>query len=252
VIYAGDCRKVLPALEGLGAACVVTSPPYWCQRDYGHVNQIGLELSLSDYVDALVSVFSQARKALHSKGALWLNLGDTYHGAGYSNHRVNGAEWSAAMNGDKRRSRQQDLIRANPQLKPKDLAGVPWRVALALQADGWFLRSEVVWSKTRAMPDPARDRPAKSHEHVFFLTASRAVEYWDRSLKLRDVWQIPPASSRRVHYATFPEELAKRCILASCPPGGLVLDPFCGTATVGRVAEGEGRRFVGIDIAGAA
>jgi site-specific DNA-methyltransferase (cytosine-N4-specific) len=240
-IITGDCRQALPGLESLYAAAIVTSPPYWCQRDYGHPNQIGLELKLTDYVDAIVQVFKLARAALCPKGVAWLNLGDTYHGAGYSNHKVNGAAWAGAMNGDKRPSRQQDLIRANPELKPKDLAGVPWRVALALQADGWYLRSDIVWAKTRAMPDAARDRPAKSHEHVFFLTKSRQVEYWDRSLKLRDVWNIAPASSKRGHFATFPEELARRCILASCPPGGIVLDPFCGT-------EREGRSFVGIDV----
>lgn len=248
MIHLGDCRKVLPELSELGAQAIVTSPPYWCQRDYGHPDQIGLEIVLGDYIEALVQVFRLARNALKPRGVLWLNLGDTYHGAGYSNHKVNGDKWAGAMNGDKRRSRQQDLIRANPQLKPKDLAGVPWRVALALQADGWFLRSEVIWAKTRAMPDAALDRPAKSHEHIFLLTSSRQVDYWDRSLKLRDVWSIAPASSRRGHFATFPEEIAERCIVSSCPKGAIVLDPFCGTGTVGRVAERLGREFVGIDV----
>jgi DNA modification methylase len=237
----------LPSLAGLGAHAIITSPPYWCQRDYGHPKQIGLELKLSDYVEALVEVFRLARSALHPEGVLWLNLGDTYHGAGYSNHRVNGAAWSSAMNGDKRRSRQQDLIRSNPTLKPKDLAGVPWTVALALRADGWFLRSEVIWHKSSGMPDPAQDRPGKSHEHVFLFTASRKVNYWDKSLKLRDVWQIKP-TSRRGHFAVFPEELARRCIVSSSPVGGIVLDPFCGTGTVGRVALSETRQFVGIDV----
>lgn len=145
MIQEGDCRKVLPGLAGAGAHAVITSPPYWCQRDYGHPEQIGLELRLADYIDELVTVFRLARAAMHPRGVLWLNLGDTYHGAGYSNHKVNGDTWATAMNGDKRRSRQQDLIRANPELKPKDLAGVPWRVALALQADGWYLRSEIIW-----------------------------------------------------------------------------------------------------------
>lgn len=241
----GDCREVLRTFRGDFYACV-TSPPYWCQRDYGHKDQIGLELRVGDYVDELVRVFREVRRLLVPGGALWLNLGDTFHGAGYSNHRVNGERWAAAMNGDKRRSRQQDLIRANPELKPKDLVGVPWRVALALQADGWWLRSEVIWEKTRRMPDPARDRPAKTHEHLFLLVNGRRSAYWAGSDP--DVWRMPPASSSGRHFARYPIELARRCIAASCPPGGEVLDPFFGSGATGVAAHELGMSCTGIDV----
>lgn len=237
----GDCRQVLAKLEPLNADMCLTSPPFWCQRDYGHDSQIGLEFRLQDYVDELVFVFRLVRKHLKPGGALWLNLGDTYHGAGYSNNRIN----SPKTNGDRRRSRQQDLIRHNPQLKPKDLAGVPWTVALALRADGWWIRSEVIWRKTRRLPDTAKDRPAKSHEHLFLLVNGRHSAFWGGSDP--DVWDLS-TSSNKSHFATFPEDLARRCIHASCPPFGLVCDPFAGSLTVGRVAESMGRNFVGIDI----
>lgn len=242
--WTGDCREVLDYLVGIEAHACITSPPYWCQRDYGHPDQIGLELRLDDYIEALVDVFRRVRNCLRKGGALWLNLGDTYHGAGYANHGVNGSHWLYSMNGDKRSRRQQGLIKANPQLKPKDLVGVPWRVALALQADGWTLRSEVIWRKTRRMPDPVRDRPAKSHEHMFLLVNGRYSAHWNGAPA--DVWDIAPAKSTRGHFATWPDELVRRCVEASVPAGGIVLDPFAGRG--GALVASMGRRFVGIDV----
>lgn len=243
VRVSGDCREVLRAFAGVGAACCITSPPYWCQRDYGHPNQIGLELKLSDYVAELVRVFALVRATMVPGAALWLNLGDTYHGAGYSNHAVNGKHWLHTANADRRSRRQAGLLKANPELKPKDLAGVPWRVALALQADGWTLRSDVIWHKPQRMPDPAKDRPAKSHEHLFLLVNGRYSRTWHGAPA--DVWSIPPARRHNGH-ASFPDELVRRCVKASTDPGDLVIDPFCGRS--GKQIVDLGRLFVGIDV----
>lgn len=173
----GDCREILPTIPDGSFQCCVTSPPYWALRNYLNENQIGLEDRFADYLEKLVVVFREVRRVLRDDGTLWLNLGDCYFGGGYANHKINGEAWAANVNGDKRTSRQQDIIRANPEFKPKDLVGAPWRVALALQADGWFLRSDIVWQKSRAMPEPVRDRPVKAHEYVFLLSKSSKYFY---------------------------------------------------------------------------
>jgi DNA modification methylase len=169
-ILTGDCRDILPTLPERSVHCCVTSPPYWNLRDYGVDGQIGLEPTLDEYVTTMVNVFREVKRVLRDDGTLWLNLGDCYHGGGYANHKINGQEWFDAADLDKRKSRQRDLIRSNPDLKPKDLVGLPWMVAFALRADGWYLRSDVIWSKPNPMPESVRDRPTSAHEHVFLLT----------------------------------------------------------------------------------
>jgi DNA modification methylase len=176
-----------PALRELPAGSVqtcVTSPPYYGLRDYGHDGQIGLEATPDEYVAALVDVFREVRRVLADDGTLWLNLGDSFHGGGYSNHRINGEEWLLAHGGDRRRSRQQDRINANPGLKPKDLIGIPWMVAFALRADGWYLRSDIIWAKTACMPESVGDRPTRSHEYVFLL--SKASRYFYDAEAIRE------------------------------------------------------------------
>ena len=177
MLIQADARQI--PLADRCVQCVVTSPPYFGLRDYGTANQIGLEPTPDAFVAALVAVFREVRRVLADDGVLWLNLGDSYAGGGYSNHDVNGAAWKAAMNGDKRQSRQQDQRNALAPfgIKPKDLIGVPWMVALALRADGWYLRSDIIWHKPNPMPESVTDRPTKAHEYLFLLTKSERYFY---------------------------------------------------------------------------
>jgi DNA modification methylase len=170
VILVGDCRDGLRSLEAGSVQTCVTSPPYFGLRDYGNAGQIGLEPTPDEFVAALVDVFREVRRVLRDDGTVWLNLGDSFFGGGYSNHRINGEEWLDAHGGDRRRSRQQDRINANPDLKPKDLIGIPWAVAFALRADGWYLRSDIIWAKPNPMPESVTDRPTKAHEYLFLLS----------------------------------------------------------------------------------
>jgi len=157
VLHHGDCREVLPELPEESVHCVVTSPPYWRLRDYGHPHQLGHEETPGEYARALVHIFRQVRRVLHREGTAWLVLGDTYAGAGKT---------TAAT------ARRPGAVPIPAGLKRKDLVGIPWRVALALQADGWWLRSGVVWHKPNTMPESAKDRPTNAHEFVFLLTRS--------------------------------------------------------------------------------
>jgi DNA modification methylase len=164
-IYGGDCRAVLRELPAESAHCVITSPPYWGLRDYGTPGQLGLEATPEEYVAAMVDVFREVRRVLRSDGTVWLNLGDSYAGASGSG----GATEKQSRNVG---SFHDGGVRMAPGLKPKDLVGIPWRVAFALQADGWFLRSDVIWSKPNPMPESVTDRPTKAHEYVFLLSKS--------------------------------------------------------------------------------
>jgi len=241
-------------------------------RDYGVDGQIGLEQSVDAYVAELVAVFRDVRRVLADDGVLFLNLGDSYHGGGYANHKINGQEWFDNANLDKRRSRQQDMIRANPRLKPKDLIGVPWRIAFALQADGWWLRNDMIWSKPNPMPESVRDRCTRSHEYVFHLSKS-ARYFWDadairepalptsisrtrvrpngeptharlmvdptcgahdKGRNKRTVWQITPKSFPGAHFAVMPTDLVEPCVKAGSSERGQC--PACGSPWV-RVVE---------------
>lgn len=197
-IYCGNSLELLKKLDDESVHCVVTSPAYFSLRSYLPDNdpnkylEIGSENSLEEYVNNLVKILEEVRRVLRSDGTFWLNLGDSFFGGGYSNHRINGEQWKNEMNGDKRRSRQQDLKNANPDLKPKDLIGVPWRVAFALQDSGWYLRSEIIWAKGvsfnqkysgSCMPESCKDRPTKSHETIFLLTKSAKYFYDNEAVK---------------------------------------------------------------------
>lgn len=178
-VLEGDVREVLRSLEAESVACCVSSPPYWQLRDYGVDGQIGLEETPTAFVAELVAVFREVRRVLRADGTLWLNLGDTYMGGrsggitsvltSQRNHTAARAAWEAAST-DKRH-------REAPGLKPKDLVGIPWRVAFALQADGWWLRSDIVWHKPSAMPEAVRDRPTRAHEYLFLLSKSAKYSY---------------------------------------------------------------------------
>ena len=261
-ILCGDARETLCDLPDEQVDVIVTSPPYFRQRDYAaHSRQIGAEKSPQEYVDQLVAVFAQGRRVLKSTGSLWLVIGDKY--------------------------------------LDNELLGMPWRVALALKDDGWLLRSDVIWQKPNAMPSPVKTRPTTDHEYVFFFTKTKDYFYdadairephvtfsehsrmrggrrhffqrdstpeagknggdqnlhdgrWDQAFhpkgrNKRTVWSIPLSKNRDAHFAVFPESLVETCLRATAPPTATVLDPFLGSGTTAAVAQRLGHHFIGID-----
>jgi site-specific DNA-methyltransferase (adenine-specific) len=244
-VVTGDAFDVLAGLPDEFVRTVVTSPPYWSLRDYSSPGQLGLEDDPDEYVASLVRIFEEVRRVLTKDGALWLNIGDSYTSGGRT--------WRAP---DKKNPvRAMGTRPPTPEgLKPKDLVGIPWRLAFALQAAGWYLRSDVIWRKPNAMPESVRDRPTRSHEYLFLLTKSERY-YYDRSAvpevngrNLRTVWDINTQPLPEAHFATFPPELADRCVRTTSEPGEVVLDPFFGSGTVGVVSIENQRAFLGIEL----
>ena len=172
-VYLGDCREVMATMEPESVHCVVTSPPYWGLRDYGTDGQLGLEPTPEQYVENMVAVFREVRRVLRSDGTVWLNLGDSYFGTG------KGPTPPTGMHGANGTPYPTQGVYRHSMLKEKDLVGIPWRVAFALQADGWYLRSDIIWSKPNPMPESVTDRPTKAHEYLFLLSKS-ARYYFDR------------------------------------------------------------------------
>jgi DNA modification methylase len=309
-IKRGDCRDVLKTLEEKSVHTCITSPPYYGLRDYqtgtwegGDLNcthqrmtkiskykttcnkcgatrkdkQIGLESTPDEYVQQMVEVFREVRRVLRDDGTVWLNLGDTYCGTGHKGEAVN-----------------NKLI----GFKAKDLIGIPWRVALALQSDGWYLRQDIIWHKPNPMPEPVKDRCTKAHEYIFLLSKSPKYYYDYEAIKTkasdateirnknkfngafkgqfkgspnekrfqdgkpidnpqfsldgksnkRSVWTVNPKPYKEAHFAVFPPELIEPCVLAGCPEGGTVLDPFGGSGTTGLVADRHKRNAVLIEL----
>jgi len=252
-IYSGDCREVLSSFEDESINCCVTSPPYWGLRDYGTDSQIGLEDDPKSFVEELVGVFREVRRVLRDDGVLWLNLGDSYAG---NNSRAsnNGRAGFGAP-------REGVFSRTGEGLKPKDLVGIPWMVALALREDGWYLRQDIIWHKPNPLPESVKDRCTKSHEYIFLLSKSQsyyfdyesirepAIGSTDDGLKnKRSVWTVPVRPYKGSHFATFPTDLIRPCILAGSPPGGVVLDPFGGSGTTVAVSLQEYRQGVAIEL----
>lgn len=281
-ILVGDALARLRGMPDESVHCCVTSPPYFGLRDYGVDGQIGLEESPEAFVARLVEVFAEVRRVLRADGTCWVNLGDSYAndgkwGGATSGKHVSGLHGQGGVGRGKRFT----------GLKPKDLVGIPWRVAFALQADGWWLRSDIIWGKPNPMPESVTDRPTKAHEYVFLLTKS--ARYWydagaiaepgaepDRvrrgeafggkngasvrhgaqsvitgsisTRNARSVWTIAIQPFPGSHFATMPPSLAERCILAGCPSGGTVLDPFGGAGTTGLVADRLQRDAVLIEL----
>ena len=178
-ILTGDCRDVLKTLPGNSVHCCVTSPPYWGLRDYGHGGQLGLESTPEEYVANMVAVFREVKRVLRPDGCVWLNLGDSYNGSGGA-----GGDYSA---GGLKEGQPKYPGRSVSALKPKDLVGIPWRVAFALQADGWWLRSDVIWAKPNPMPESVTDRPTKAHEYIFLLTKSATYYYDNEAVKEQSI-----------------------------------------------------------------
>lgn len=244
-IFEGDALTTLRRLPSESIQTIVTSPPYWGLRDYDTDEQIGLEGTLPEFIASLQSVFREARRVLADDGVLWLNIGDGYT----SGNRG----WRAP---DKKNPARAMSVRPNTPdgLKAKDLLGIPWRLAFALQDDGWYLRADIIWNKPNAMPESVRDRPTRAHEYIFMFTKSEKY-YYDRSSvieqngrNIRSVWNIHTQGFSGAHFATFPTKLVEPCIKSSTKPGQYVLDPFFGSGTVGVVAQDLGREYVGIEI----
>ena len=245
VLYEGDALQVLQELPSASVQCVVTSPPYWGLRDYNVPDQIGLEPTLPQFINRLVGVFTEVRRVLKGDGVFWLNIGDGYT----SGNRG----WRAP---DKKNPARAMTTRPDTPfgLKPKDLLGVPWRLALALQDDGWYLRADVVWNKPNAMPESVKDRPTRAHEYMFMLTKNERYYYDPKAIveangrNCRSVWNVNTQAFSGAHFATFPPKLIEPCILSSSRKGDFVLDPFFGSGTVGVVSEQLERHFLGIEL----
>ena len=294
VVWIGDCLESLRQMEDKSVNCCVTSPPYFGLRDYGVDGQIGLEDTPDAYVGRLVEVFREVRRVLRDDGTLWLNLGDSYAAARGGTHQpaetLAGGKGGKADDGGRVNRDRHDGY--NPTrnapaigLKHKDLIGIPWRVAFALQADGWYLRQDIIWSKPNPMPESVTDRCTKAHEYLFMLTKSERYFFdaeairepsvtndprrpytskgakdldgraeWksgqkrdgdDFSLRnRRSVWSVTTKPFKGAHFATFPPDLIEPCILAGCPRGGTVLDPFGGSGTTAGVAIKHGRNAI--------
>tara|TARA_R110002020_G_scaffold61112_3_gene164783 strand:+ start:8011 stop:8958 length:948 start_codon:yes stop_codon:yes gene_type:complete len=287
-VIEGDVREVLKTLDDESVQCVVTSPPYWGLRDYGVDDQLGLEPTPEEYVENMVSVFQEVKRVLRKDGTVWLNLGDTYssHKDSKSPPQTVSKNNQHEMNKGKAVGRNAKILK-EIGLKNKDLVGIPWRVALALQADGWYLRSDIIWNKPNPMPEAVKDRPTKSHEYIFLLTKSakyyydyeaikekgeypagtraakasdkrfsmgfvnsRPPEYkiYDGTRNKRSVWKITTKPYKEAHFATFPKELPEICIKAGTKKGDVVLDIFAGSGTTLRVASKLGRKGIGIEL----
>ncbi len=236
---------VLRRLRSELVQCIVTSPPYWGLRDYNISEQIGLEPTLPQFLNQLRTVFTEGRRVLADDRVFWLNIGDGYT----SGNRG----WRAP---DKKNPARAMSIRPDtPEgLKLKDLHGIPWRLALALQEDGWYLRADIIWHKPNAQPESVRDRPTRAHEYLFMFTKSEQY-YYDRKAILepngrnrRSVWNIHTQGFPGAHFATFLPKLIEPCILASTRPGDYVLDPFFGSGTAGLVAQQVNRKYIGIEL----
>jgi DNA modification methylase len=252
VIHIGDCLEVLKRLPDASVQCVITSPPYYGLRDYGNDGQIGLEQTPEAYIAKMVEVFREVRRVLRDDGTVWLNIGDSYAGSG-----------KGGQSAEKRSAGWQPTY-ANkgyvpPDCKPKDLMGIPWLLALALRADGWYLRQDIIWHKPNVMPEPALDRCVKAHEYLFLLSKSGSYYFDHEAVKesavdgggtrnRRSVWSITTKPFKGAHFAVMPEALVEPCVLAGSRVGDTILDPFTGSGTVAVVAERYGRSFVGAEL----
>ncbi len=244
-IRQGDALERLREMPDESVQCCVTSPPYFWARDYEVDGQLGHEDSPEAFVASLAAVFDEVKRVLAPRGVAWLNLGDTYYSG---NGQPRGSDpRSPSRNFMRKKLRAVDV--AGMGITKKSLIGIPWRMALELQARGWTLRSDIVWNRVNAFAEPtAKDRPHRQHEHVFLLSKSRWYDFDRGALEgVEDVWTIP-AERGNSHSAAFPEALAERCILAGSLPGQTVLDPFAGSATAGVVALALGRDFIGIEL----
>tara|TARA_B100001094_G_scaffold324304_1_gene376690 strand:- start:50 stop:979 length:930 start_codon:yes stop_codon:yes gene_type:complete len=282
-ILFGDCRETLKEFTGKARMCV-TSPPYYGLRDYGgEENQIGQEQSPEEYIETMVDVFRSVRDVLTDDGTLWLNIGDSYY-----NYRKDGCIPKQTFSANR-----QDLPKTTPRrsnklvgYKDKDLIGIPWMLAFALRADGWYLRQDIIWHKPNPMPESVKDRCTKAHEYIFLLSKSKYYHYDNEAIKepvkqdwgtrdrtngkyhnpgtglqphsgltksyttknKRSVWSVNKKPYKGAHFATYPEELIQPCILAGSEKNDIILDPFMGSGTTAVVAKSLGRHYIGCEL----
>ena len=293
-IICGDALETLKNFPNESINCCITSPPYYGLRDYHKKEQIGREKTVEEYLERLVAVFREVRRILKKDGTCFVVIGDSYAGTS-SKKEQRDPKYPKGRNGQNSSITQKML-----GYKSKDLMGIPWRLALALREDGWYLRSDIIWHKENAMPEACRDRPTRSYEHVFLLSKSPKYYYdyeqmsepmkevskkryvrgrkpdnkylkENSGAKLqkinearkygeykgdnipqfrnkRDIWTINTTSFRGNHYAAFPPKLVEICMLAGCSKGGVILDPFIGSGTVGFVALMQDRNYIGIEL----
>ena len=282
-ILFGDCRETLKNLTNSSARMCVTSPPYYGLRDYGgEKNQIGQEESPEEYVKQMVEVFRLVRDVLTDDGTLWLNIGDSYY-----NYRSDGNYPKQTVSKTRQDLPQNTPVRGNKLkgLKSKDLIGIPWMLAFALRADGWYLRQDIIWHKPNPMPESVKDRCTKAHEYIFLLSKSKNYFYDNEAIKepakdwgtrdrsngkyhnpgsglvphsgltksyerknKRSVWSVTKKPYKGAHFATFPPDLIEPCILAGSEPGDIILDPFMGSGTTAMVAKQHGRYYMGCEL----
>ena len=273
-IINGNSLEVLKSLPDNSIDCCVTSPPYYALRDYGCDGQIGLEETPEKYIESLCDVFSEVRRVLTPEGTLWLNIGDSYNGNKVGNTEV-------VKN--KKVSESNDFHKKLwGGAKPKDLIGIPWMLAFALRSQGWYLRQDIIWQKPNPMPESVTDRCTKSHEYIFLLSKSQKYYFDHEAIQekakypfdnrgergdsrrgtqmnstsgqtgemrnKRDVWTVNTKPCKEAHFATYPFELIKPCILAGCPENGIVLDPFMGSGTTAIVARSLNRNYLGVEL----
>ena len=251
MLICGDARRALSVLPSESVQTVVTSPPYWSLRDYQVEDQIGRDDTLTSYIKSIVDAFEELRRVLRDDGTVWLNVGDVFTSG---NRRYRAPD-------RKNRARAMHVRPPTPAgLKAKDLIGIPWRIAFALQDAGWWLRSEVIWHKPNAHPESVLDRPTKAHETVFLLS-KRQNYYYDigavrgpRGRRLRTVWDIPTMPTKRIngdeddHPAMMPMALAKQCVAITSREDDVVLDPYAGSGTTLLAARDLGRKWIGIEL----
>lgn len=287
-----DVLDGLALLPDKSVNMCVTSPPYYGLRNYGHKGQIGLEKTPELYVSKMVNVFREVKRVLKDDGTLWLNVGDSYANNSVGSRQGSGGKSTLNYSNPdqalkKFRDEQKFIKYIPPWLKPKDLIGIPWMLAFALRADGWYLRQDIIWHKPNPMPESVNDRCTKSHEYIFLLSKSKKYYFDlesimndcitnDTSVRNRDstklnnvpgrtkmgglktndyvfvnkrsVWTVATYPYSEAHFATFPERLIEDCIKAGCPENGIVLDPFMGAGTTALVARKLNRNYIGIEL----
>ena len=281
-ILFGDCRETLPTFTSKARTCV-TSPPYYGLRDYGgEEQQIGMEQSPEEYVEEMVKVFRLVRDVLTDDGTLWLNIGDSYY-----NYRSDGNYPQQSVSRTRQDLPTKTPVRGNKLkgYKSKDLIGIPWMLAFALRADGWYLRQDIIWHKPNPMPESVKDRCTKAHEYIFLLSKSKQYYYDNEAIKedakdwgtrdrskgkyhnpgtglsphsgleksyekknKRSVWTVNKKPYKGAHFATYPRELIEPCIRAGSEKGDIILDPFMGSGTTAMTAKELGRDYIGCEL----
>jgi len=279
-VYVGNVLDRLKDIPEKSINTVITSPPYWGLRDYGEGDQLGLEETPEEFAENLVKVFREVKRVLRDDGTVWLNLGDSYSSGGRT------TTTNQSLRGDKNYGVTRP--KPNKNIKPKDLIGIPWRVAFALQQDGWYLRQDIIWHKPNPMPESVKDRCTKAHEYIFLLSKNVKYYFDNEAIKedakypqgpnspknikkgvgnfgmdtreglskigalskknKRSVWTVTTKPFKDAHFATYPKDLIEPCILAGCPEGGTVLDPFGGSGTTCIVSEENKRNSIMVEL----